>query len=527
MTAAASWTEMRRNAVAHAPLEWLLCDPHAFGLTTATPLQRAICRLAEGRPLLDLAKDETVANALGTTATLRLAQPKEFAILSGIRTAKSLIAGAAGIRCSQTCDVSTLGPGEIPRVSIVSFRMDLAQVILGHIVGRLQASPTLSSIQLEEPTSDSVLLRHPSGRPIEIKIVAGSRAGTTLVARWSAGCIFDEFARMIGGDEGVVNWNDSRDAVLLRLLPGAQMWHIGSPWAPYGPAYEMVQAHWGKPSSQLVVVVAPAPDMNPVYWTPARIEEAKKDPDVYRTDVLAQFATPEQALLSSETVERATRAAPATMPPEPGCIYTAAIDPATRGNGWTLVVATRKKGKRKVIVRAEEWRGSRSEPLNPTAVLQEIAAILGPYGVSAVKSDQHLGDALRDLARLQVVTLPDGSTRPLAIIQITTTTDDRAKKWLAIRTRLEIGEIELPPSPVLRSDLLHLRKRSTTAGISIDLPMTSDGRHCDFAPAVMLALAAYLDEEREQAQTTLGQDPETVKMREAVRKRFQKRPEVW
>jgi hypothetical protein len=526
VSAAVSWTDLRRDAVARAPLEWLLTDPQAFALTTATPLQRAICRIADGRPLGPLAKDDAVQAGLGATV-LKLDKPREFALLCAIRGGKSLIAGAAAIRMSQTCDVSLLGPGEVPRVSVVSTRMDLAQVVLGHVVGRMQASPILSSIQLADPTADSVLVRHPTGRPIEIKVVAGARAGTTLVARWSAGVIFDEFPRMVGGDEGVVNWDDSRAAVVLRLLPNAQIWDIGSPWAPYGPAYEMVQQHFGKPTEQLVVVRGDGPSMNPVFWTPAQVEIAKKNPDAYRTDCLAEFATPEQALLSAEVVETCTRKTPIALPPEAGCVYSAAIDPATRGNGWTLVIGTRKRAKKKVIVRAEEWRGSRSAPLNPAAVLKEIAAILGPYRVNAIKSDQHMGDALRELARQQEVEFPDGSKHPLLLLQVTTSTDERAEAWLAIRTRLELTEIELPPAPLLRSDLLHLKKRSTTAGMLIDLPLTSDGRHCDFAPPLMLVLAAYIAEERKQDTEARGQDPQSIAMREAVRRRFQKKPEVW
>jgi hypothetical protein len=34
--------------------EALLTSPEAFGLTTATPLQRAICRVSDGVPIGDL-----------------------------------------------------------------------------------------------------------------------------------------------------------------------------------------------------------------------------------------------------------------------------------------------------------------------------------------------------------------------------------------------------------------------------------------------------------------------------------------
>jgi hypothetical protein len=51
---------------------------------------------------------------------------------------------------------------------------------------------------------------------------------------------------MAGQEDGVVNLDDARSAVLGRILPGSQLLYIGSPWAPFGPVYSMVQEFWGK-----------------------------------------------------------------------------------------------------------------------------------------------------------------------------------------------------------------------------------------------------------------------------------------
>ena len=503
--------ELIASVMARASLEFKLTDRHTFGLTTASPLQRAICRVADGRPLGDLRLDKTVRRAFGNVDALPTTPPREMTILSGIRTAKSLIAACGAFQMSQTCDVSSLGPGEIPRVSVVSIQKDLADVVFGHLVGRAQASPLIRPLIIGEPSTDSIHFRHPSGRPIQVKVVAGARAGATLVARWSAGCIFDEFPRMIGGDEGVVNWNDCRDAVLLRLLPGAQIWNIGSPWAPYGPAYELVTQYLGKPSAAMVVVRAPAPDMNPVYWTAERVEKAKADPDVYRTDVLAEFATAEEALFSAESVDRCTRTT-LVVQHKPGHTYYAAMDPATRGNGWTMAIATREGGKT-VVVRADEWIGSRHEPLDPGEVLSKIAGILAVYGLRSIDSDQWMGDALIALGR-QV---------GLNIVPWRLADRERAERYLAIRTRMDSGELEFPPVQKLRTDLLHVRKRLTPGGMSVVLPQTSDGRHCDFAPTLMLVLSRLLPEP--VAAKVLNEDPETAKARERMKARWGKKME--
>jgi hypothetical protein len=526
MTAAAlDWTTIRRRAVACGSLEWIMTDPMAFGMMSASPLQRAVFRVADGAPILEAEADPDVVAAFAggyglPMPELPAVRPDEISIISGVRTGKSTTAAGLACHWSQTCDVSGLRAGEIPRIPILSLDKDKADVVFQHIAGSVMASPFLREILLDEPLSETLLLRHPTGRPVEVMVTAGKKAGGAVVSRWLAGIIFDEFPRMNGALDGVVNYTETRKAAQDRLLPGAQVVNIGSPYAPFGPAFDQVNTHWGKPSQRIVVVRAPAWVMNPVWWTPERVAKSKEKPDVYRTDCAAEFATPEEAMLSVDLLDRATRAEPRVLPAEVGCSYVAAVDPATRGNGWTLSVATR-KGRKKIICRAEEWRGSRSEPLNPAVVLKEIAIILRPYFPGResipVLSDQYMGDALKELAR----------QAGIALLQVTTTSEERAEAWLAIRTRLEMGEIELPPVPLLRSDLLHLRKRATVSGISVELPDTGDGRHCDHAPTTMLVLKRWLADEKPEEFTRLGQDPETVRMRDAVSRKFERKREDW
>jgi hypothetical protein len=457
-------------------LERLLTSPSGFALP-ASPMQRAICRASEGAPLGELSQIPEVARAFSSFPTK---PPEEVVLLSGIRTGKSLISAAAAVKASQSCDVSKLGPGEVPRVSIVSLTEDLGKVTFGHLLGNLQARPGLQRLVMGRPAGDSVMVRHPSGRPIEVRVVAGARAGASLVARWSAGVIFDEAPRMVGQEDGVVNLDDCRAATLGRMLPGSQIWYIGSPWAPFGPVWKMAQ----NPGPGQLVIRAPAFVMRPDHWTPERCEALRiSDPMVHKTDVLAEFADPETALFASVDVDACTREQ-LVLEVQWGHTYFAAIDPATRGNAWTLVVATRTRDGRMVIVFNREWIGSKVQPLSPRAVFEEMAADLKPYRCTEVWSDQHSIDALRDLAEEKELELIE---RPA----------DAAEKWnryKSLEARMSDRLIELPPDPVLRADLLGVKRKVTQSGVTIVLPLTANGRHCDYAPAVTLALARYLDD---------------------------------
>lgn len=474
---------------------------HGFGLVSATSTQRAICRVIEGRPLGKLYTPE-FATGIGPAPTSR---PQEVVLLSGIRTAKSLTAAALAVHASQHCDLSRLKQSEVARVSIVSLTLDLANVVYSHLTGHILRSPVMRGVLCAEPRQKSVILRHPSGRIVEIKVVAGSRAGASLAARWSAGVIFDEAPKMLGSEEGVVNLDDARDNVIGRLLPNAQMISVGSPWAPYGPIYDLVQEHWKKPSERIAVMWYPAPQLNPVWWTPERCEKLKAtDPDAYLTDVLAQFRSAETSMFDSVSLERCTRASADDIPPDSRSHYIARIDPATRGNAWTLVIGC-KDGPKKRIVLARQWLGSRLEPLRPGEVFQEMAKLLQPYRVTTVHSDQWSEDSLREHAE----------RAGLRLSASTWTTADAAKLYRRAQTDFQEGIVEIPNLPHLKDDLKRVKRRTTPTGFSIHLPTTQDGRHCDFAPPIVGVLTHWLadrdplpETERERTQRELDEAEE-------------------
>jgi hypothetical protein len=270
-------------------------------------------------------------------------------------------------------------------------------------------------------------------------------------------------------------------------LPGGGIINIGSPHAPFGPAYEMVTTYWGKPTHELVVLKGPAYDINPYWWTPERVEEARAKPETFQTECMGEFASQGEALIPSTWLERSRRHEPVDLPPEWGADYIAGMDPATRGNGWALVLVTRKGNKRRVVL-ARQWVGSRADPLSSRETLTQIRDLLEPYGVTTVWSDRYYADALTEIA----------AELGLTVVPTTWSEQERTTKYMALRTRFGEGAIELHPDPVLRADLQRLSRRVTQSGVTITLPRSSDGRHCDYAPALLLAIARYLDDVKEK-----------------------------
>jgi hypothetical protein len=340
---------------------------------------------------------------------------------------------------------------------------------------------------MREPTADALILRHPSGVGIEIRVVAGSRAAGSVGSRWSAGIIFDEAPKMLGSEDGVVNIDDSIKEMRGRMLPGAQIQMIGSPWAPFGPVFDLVEAHFGHPTRERVVVRAPAWRMNPSWWTPERCEDEKrKDPDAYATNVECLFRDAEAGLFHLDELQDVARIEPLQLPASDRHSYCAAMDPATRGNGWALIVTTNignVEGRETYSVAlSRQWVGSKTKPLNSRQVFTEMAALLKPYGVTTVLTDQWGYDPLKDMA------IECG----LVLIEKNLTREQKYDLFMVAKKRVVDKSLELPPNPVLLRDLASIRKIVTQQSMYIHLPEGADGRHADYAAALALCLSQAL-----------------------------------
>lgn len=464
----------------------MLVNPQAFALATATPLQRAICRASDGAPLGNLWDDETVQKGFHGVRPPEVA-PATMVVLSAIRAAKTTMSCAAAVRMSQTIDLSAVISGDEVRIPILSVDKDSAGATYAKIRDMLLSRPALKSLLVREPTADSLWLRHPSGHHIEVKVVALAKYGSTVVSRWLGGIIFDE-AALMAGEDGVRNLTEARRAVEGRIVPGGQSWLIGSPWGAIGPVYDLVQEHQSNPTADVIVVRAPGPSMNPKHWTPKRCAALqKREPKAYRTNVLAEFQDTEETTFPHTLVEPAMRKEPEHLPYTEGVHYVACIDPATRGNAWTLVITGHYgfggPGGLSPLLKVayhSQWRGSSHVPLNPDVVLGEVAERCKEYHLDEAFSDQWAVDALRVLAERHDLTLHETTLNGKNRIEMA---DD-------LRQRLSTRCLELPPSRVMRQDLVGVKKRITTNGYTIVLPKTGDGRHADYVPPLLLMTQA-------------------------------------
>lgn len=466
-------------------LETLLTSANGFGLTTATPLQRAVCRASDGKPT-GLPAEDIERYFGGVEPTER---PKLVALICGVRSGKSVMAGAAALYCALTADLTGLRPGERARVPVCAPTIDNAAQTFELLIAAIENSPALKALVVESPKrrkvelrqddapSNTVTIRREDGRLVSIVVVAARRGAVTMRSRWLAGFVMEEVAFFSDLQQGyVINADSVLRAGETRLRPGGQGWIISSPMGPEGLLHSLFTRYFGKPTRRCVVVKAPTLAMNPVTVSAQDIEDYRREkPDEAAMEYGAEFGDPDTQFLPSQHVDLATRKT-GDLPPEEGLSYVAASDAATRGNAWTLVVAAvawRDGRLKHVVVLARQWVGSKKKPLSPDAVLKEQAELLAPYGVKNCAVDQWSSDANRDIARRY----------NLNLYEITATHASNNEMYESLRTKLADEEVELPSDPVVRADLLGLRKKIGTT-ITIAPQRTPDGRHGDFAPSI-------------------------------------------
>lgn len=471
-------------------LEDLLTLPSFFSLDTATPCQRAICRIIDGAPLAELASDPDVVEIMGGADAVQAlrggsGRPKEVYYVGATRGAKTLLMAVLAFQLTQIVDVSVVtSPKDLPRVSILSISVDSAKQCWDHLTGHLP-KPTLNGlvVDIKESEREVIVRQERTGKHISIKIVAGAAAGGEVISRWCAGVICDEATRM-GGGEAVVNLENTRKACIERLLPGAQFVAVGSTWGAQGYVYERWRESFGKPRvasdtcAGLVVIYAKGPQLNPFWWTPEAI--AKGDPEALARDCWLVWGQLESDLMHAPSVDLCMpKERPLVLAAQKGVEYAAAIDPASRRNAFTLVVKCR-LGEVDVAALAHQWDPKPGEPLVLRKVFEEMRALLLPYGVSTVITDQWASDALRELAYDYGITLVErrwGGDRTFEVYE-------------ALRIKINQGRVQLPPMPEIRADLLAVKRKLTPSGQTIEL-VKIGRRHADYAPALALACEAH------------------------------------
>ncbi len=357
-------------------------------------------------------------------------------------------------------------PGDVGVVAIVSARRPDALERLRTIGAILDALGVPYT-----PRGDSLEL---DGRPIVFTVFTASIAGVSGFT--SIFILLDECAKWRDSDSGA-----NPAAVVIGSIsptmatqPNARMVLSSSPMG-------LLDAHadafaLGDTAHQ-VTAHASTWAANPTV-TEEQTHELEPDEVAWAREYAAiPQAEGETSLLTDVALTRLVRPCGA-LPRDHRHRYVATMDPATRGNAWTLAVTTLSDERVRRVAFTHEWMGTRTKPLVAGQVFKEMGPMLAEYGLRHVHSDQWSEDTLREIASQHAVHL---------IVDTPWTQGTKADAYDALRTLVRESKLDLPNDPTVKADLLGIREKLTRNGIAYDLA-SAGSRHSDFAPTIAMGV---------------------------------------
>ncbi len=519
-------------------VEEYVLRPDLFGLTTASPLQRAICRVIAGYPIdgsihpintwpLALARivertarDKTGGHAaalkvLAAEHDARLALVsedltqypevleafggqvpyagvKEFMVVAAIRCAKTLIAAAALAHRSIVADLDGLLVGETARAGVISWRVDLANTCFEFITAAFDASPLLRTQVLEPPRwfpgAPKNVMRvynYGSDRVVDIMTLAANRGGASALSKWYVGFVVDEAARMLSDyNDGVINYADIRRAVFQRIRRDGFYLAITSPWLSVGPVYEAQKRLGIHEENGLCVAWAPGWAMNPITWTPEVCAAAKAaDPESYVTDVEARFARTDELVISFELLRDMPRVhAVRTLEQAPAALADIAVlDTSLRKDAIALAFASVIKGRR-TLVAYFEWIGTPEEPIDLRDTAKQICLWLRRLNQTTVHVDALSEEAFRELFA--------AADDAIGVVSWSVSAHEFAMMATRFEHRAKLGELALVDDERVRDDLAAVRRGTNGTGdVYVTFPLTFSARASASSRAVLFALS--------------------------------------
>lgn len=390
----------------------------------------------------------------------------------GGRGGKTYLGALRLLHLAFTVSIAHLAPGEHAFGYLIAPDLDLSAQGIDYALGAMQRCPELAR-SLVASSKDRLVIRRNKTQHVVLKAKAASGRGKSGRGKNLVGVVLDESAFFLDASY-VVNDEQIFGAVAPRVMPGGQTLIQSTPWGKAGLLHQLYADNWGHPRT----CIAAHASTRKMRSNP---DQLRKVDNEYRRDPLnaarefgAEFLDNSEQYLPSDDVTACigthTRLA------QNGAEHAACIDPALRSNAFTLAVGRLDASGRLEVALARQWMPEGGRPLRLKDVAADVCAELARYGVTVVYSDGWSGDAIADRFEEHGVALSQLSLSP----------EDTANAWADLRQLLERRAILLPADELLARDLRSVRRLVRSGGrLAFELPVTRDGRHGDFAPALL------------------------------------------
>lgn len=177
---------------------------------------------------------------------------------------------------------------------------------------------------------------------------------------------------------------------------GGRLVVLSSPGRVGSAFHRLVTDNWGRDDSDVLVIRASAPELNPTLGADY-LKSMALDPGAYRSEVAGEWVEGESQLFDSAALEACVVSGRVELPPEVCRGVVAFVDPAAgnRGGDRFALALGYRDGARVVVAALRAW----SPPFSPAGVVAEVAALCRAYGVREVVGDRFAGNVLAEQVR--------------------------------------------------------------------------------------------------------------------------------
>ena len=408
----------------------------------------------------------------------------------GARSGKTYVFGALRmLHLALTVDLSTLAPGEHGFWYLVAPNLVLAAQSMNYVRGAIAASPRLSSMLMGKPNKESVRLKRPDGRLVEITVRAASRGGASVRGGSICGAFLDECA-FFRSDNYEVTDNEIFDAIEPRILPGGQIVIASTPWTETGLLYKFFKKNWDHPVD---MVAAHAPTLLMLNTPRNRqvVERVRKDnPENASREYDAQFVGSDaETFFNSQWIDSSVDKR-LVLPKKPnhGDSVRFGCDLGFVNDCSALVGVHAEPDGMHTVADILELRPSRQNRLKPSEVFSEFSKKLKEHHASYVMADAHYRESMWEHLSDSAMALIDAPKEP-------------SEAFMVAKSKLHEGKCRLPDHPRLVAQLKEVRFRRGNGGkihmIQPHMKMGDgkSGGHGDIVSAWVLAMYQSAGEE--------------------------------
>ncbi len=453
-------------------------NPNLLNDKALSEAQIACLKSIYGLPLTDH-ELEIYRQGTGRT-TYPGVETRAATIIAGRRGGKTKKI-AATIALYQAFRDHRLPLGEKGYVMLLAPTLELAKIAFEYICAYLRGSKILWK-RVRKINKNSITLDN----HITIGCYACTHAGVR--GRTVVAAVCDEIGFWPDGPEAA----NAAEEVISAVTPGmatvrkAKLIKISTPYAKRGLLWNEFRRRSELP---FPVWQLTSFDMNPALRPESLEDERRESEEKYRREYLAEFTDAINAWVDPEILDPCIVRGRQRLPRQDGVSYFAALDPASRGSEFALLVLHQSADGLVVVDYVGGWQGTRQAPLSFDSVLPQIRDILASYEINTVVGDLHCADCIKQ------------SLMGLGIFYETRNFggSTRAEIFLNLKHLMVRGKLQLVDDPSLIHQLRSLNEVRTPSGQTDVRPHgeVKDDR------AVVLALAAREAVSRQPVRLTI------------------------